>query len=124
MSQQRVQFDDVKRAWMQIAFSGGNPTLDAIHKRIGYGSRSTIHKLRLKLLDELQERGVEILPARLPEALVPIIEEFWGHAIAQAGEAFSAERKEYQRDLEEGRAVRSEQQARICLLYTSPSPRD
>lgn len=88
-----ISYDDVKRVAIRLISKGRQATIDAIHSELGHrGSRTTVHKHRLAFFEELQQRGVQVLPASLPEALIPLIEDFWTQAVQRAGEAFGDER--------------------------------
>lgn len=96
-----ISYDDVKRAAIRLIGAGKNATIEAIHLEVGSrGSRTTVHRFRQEFLEELQEKGMNVLPAKFPEVLVPLVEEFWTQAIHRAGEAFGEERESLERAVE------------------------
>jgi chromosome segregation ATPase len=132
MAKALVTFEDFKRSWMRITSKGKHATLDAIYEDLGRrGSKSTLQKYRTRLLEELSDKGTEILPATIPPDMVPLIEEFFTKSVAIAGEVYQAHRKDLERqlesaftenadlvsDLKESERIRAEQQSVIEALH-------
>lgn len=88
-----VSASDIARAATRLIGQGTRPTVDAVHKEVGHrGSRTTVNNLLRQFLEEFRTRGLGALPAAIPEELVPVIEDFWSHALVKAGERYDAER--------------------------------
>ncbi|RUA14861.1 MAG: hypothetical protein DSY83_08600 [Flavobacteriia bacterium] len=109
---------DVARIATRLIGQGKNPTVDSVHEQLGRrGSRTTVNNYLKAFREEFKERGLTALPSAIPEALIPIIEDFWVQALVKAGERYDEERQsveqERQAEQEAYNAVLSEQTATI-----------
>ena len=97
--------NDVARIATRLIGQGKNPTVDSVHEQLGRrGSRTTVNNYLKAFRDEFKERGLTALPSAIPEPLIPIIEDFWAHALVKAGERYDEERQ----SVEQGRQAEQE----------------
>lgn len=92
---------DVARAATRLISQGKRPTVDAVHEEVGRrGSRTTVNNLLRAFLDEFGKQGLRALPSAIPEALVPIIEDFWAQALVKASERYDEDRQDWDREMD------------------------
>jgi chromosome segregation ATPase len=95
-----ITYEDVARACVRLIGRAKHPSVDAVYEEVGRrGSKSTIHKHQKAFLEKFQSQGMSMLPAALPEALLPAIEEFWGEARLMAGNVYQEKEAEWEREL-------------------------
>ncbi len=95
-----VELEDVARAATRLISQGKRPTVDAIYEEVGRrGSRTTLNKHLRTFLEDFGKRGLSALPSAIPEALLPVVEDFWAQALVQASERYEKERTRWQDDL-------------------------
>lgn len=112
-----ISYDDVARAFVRIIGKGRYPSIDALYEELGRrGSKGTIHKHQKAFLETFQEKGIAMLPAALPEALLPIIEDFWSQALVKAGEQYSDHEDRWRCEIDEYKERDESQKARIAEL--------
>lgn len=105
MAKPLVTYEDFKRSWMRITAKGRHASLDSIYEDVGrQSSKSTLQKYRNRLLAELNDKGVEILPATIPPDMVPLIEEFFTKSVAIAAQSYQADRNDLERQIERARS--------------------
>ncbi|OLF81893.1 hypothetical protein AWH63_10135 [Marinobacter sp. C18] len=93
----KVTYEDIARACVRIIGRGKPATVDAVYEEVGrISSRSTINRLRNEFLENFQKQGLSVLPAALPEGLIPAIEEFWSVARLEAGRSYSEQESQYE----------------------------
>jgi len=92
--QPTVTYEEVVRAAFKLLQKGQNPTLESIHQLVGNkGSRTTIHKYKKQWLETMGEVDmVHLLPATVPKALMPAVDELWGLAVHEAGKAHAEDK--------------------------------
>lgn len=112
-----ITYEDVARACVRLIGRAKHPSVDALYEELGRrGSKTTVHKHQKAFLKQFQEQGMSMLPAALPEALLPAIEEFWSEALLSAGKTYSEHEQEWagkladmERQLEEKNAAMAKQ---------------
>jgi|GEM_PF-5037153 len=96
----KVKYEDIARACVRIIGRGKHPTIDAVYEEVGrISSRSTINRLRNEFLENFQKQGIGMLPASMPEALIPAVEDFWAIALVEAGKSYSEYEQAYEEKL-------------------------
>ena len=96
----KIHYEDVARACVRIIGRGKHPSYDAVYEEVGrLGSKSTIQKHRNTFLEKFQQSGLSMLPASLPEALIPAIEDLWSTALLEASKAYNEHEAAYEKKL-------------------------
>jgi len=97
-----ISYEDVARACVKIIGSGRYPSVDAIYQELGRrGSKSTIHNHQKVWREQFMEQGLSMLPAALPDDLLPAIEAFWSQAILAASQQYSKYEDGWRKELDE-----------------------
>jgi len=114
-----ISYEDVSRAATRLIGRGAKVTIDALYEQLGRrGSRTTIHKHHKTFLKTFSEQGMTMLPSALPEALVPLVEDFWNQAVLAAGVGFDNERADYDHRIAELGGAINQRAERIQQLET------